>query len=71
MLLAHPELVEQHALSEAVLVVADARGDEVDIAYCGQRHSRGLIGCGPVGLCPERRGVGRVAALGSEGAVDL
>jgi len=33
--LAHPELVEQHALLEAVLVVADACGDEVDVVPGG------------------------------------
>jgi len=69
--LAHPQLVEQHPLRQAVLVVPHARGDEVDIAATGQRDDRGLVRCGPVDLCPQCCGVRRVVALGGEGAVDL
>ena len=51
--LAHPELVEQDALLEAVLVVADALGDEVDIGSRNEWDGWGLVGGGPVGLGPE------------------
>jgi hypothetical protein len=70
-LLPDPELVEQYALLEAVLVVAHASGDEVDIGCRGEWDGWGLVSGGPVGLRPKGGGVWRVVALGNEGALDL
>ena len=63
-LLAHPELVEQHPLGEAVLVVPNAGGNQMEIGVRGQRDSRCLVGCGLVGLRPKRGSVGGVAGFG-------
>lgn len=50
--LAHPELVDKRTDLKVVLVVADARGDELDAGRVRERDDRRLVGENPVRLRP-------------------
>src|SRR2546422_4795744 len=66
-LLAHPELVDQHAEQWVVLVVAHALGDEVEPLAIEQRNERRLVDERSVDLRPQLSCRGLIAHLQIEG----
>src|ERR1700733_11025809 len=68
--LVDPELVEQDAELGVVLVVADAVGDEVDLARVSEIHGRRLIGELSVRFGPQLGGGWRFGGFGGEGAAN-
>jgi hypothetical protein len=60
--LSDPELIEQHAVHLAPLVVAHAFGDEPHVLELYQPQVGGLIGDGAIDRRPARAGLGRSSA---------